>query len=138
MDNPENLQADGPGHGSAAPENQHDDAAPSTEQEAGERPQRQPAGLLFRLIVPATSIFIVTILSLIAVLFGEKKAPMAQWLDRHGNQLLIVELISILLLAIVAMTVDRIQTLRKLAADASAASSSPESSPPDTFESNAD
>ncbi|MCA9057121.1 MAG: hypothetical protein KDA85_01420 [Planctomycetaceae bacterium] len=89
----------------------------SAEQTASGRPPYQPPGLLFRLVVPATAIFIVTVLSLIAVLFSDQKAPLAIWLDRNGNRLLVCEFITILLLSLVAMTVDRFQTLQKLRAN---------------------
>ena len=69
-------------------------------------------GLLFQLVIPATAIFIITILSLIAVLFSDERAPLAQWLNRNGNRLLIAELIVVIVLSLLAMTVDRIQTLR--------------------------
>ena len=71
-------------------------------------------GLLFQLVIPATAIFIITILSLIAVLFSDERAPLAQWLNRNGNRLLIAELIVVIVLSLLAMTVDRIQTLRSI------------------------
>ncbi|MCA9034145.1 MAG: hypothetical protein KDA91_03390 [Planctomycetaceae bacterium] len=69
-------------------------------------------GLLFKLIVPATAVFIITILSLIALLFSDQKAPLAQWLDANANRLLAVELIVVIGLALMAMTIDRMQILR--------------------------
>ncbi len=75
------------------------------------RPGSRP-GLLFQLVVPATAVFVVTVLSLIAVLFSDPRAPLAQLLDRHGNQLLLAELVVVLLLALVAMAVDRWRTLQ--------------------------
>ena len=48
--------------------------------------------LLFQLVVPATAVFIITILSLIAVLFSDERAPLAQWLNKNGNLLLLAEL----------------------------------------------
>ena len=71
-------------------------------------------GLLFQLVIPATAIFIITILSLIAVLFSDERAPLAQWLNGNGNRLLIAELIVVIVLSLLAMTVDRIQTLRSI------------------------
>ncbi|MBL8816238.1 MAG: hypothetical protein JNL58_09420 [Planctomyces sp.] len=71
-----------------------------------------PPGLLFRLVVPATAVFIVTILSLIAVLFSDERAPLAKFLNRNGNSLLAVEFVVIIVLAILAMIVDRRQILR--------------------------
>lgn len=85
-------------------------------------------GFLFRLVIPATSVFIVTILSLIAVLFSDERAPVAQWLNRHGNTLLMVELLIVVVLSLLAMTVDRVQTLRAQdrPSDAAAAHSTPQ------------
>ncbi len=68
--------------------------------------------LLFQLVVPATSVFIITILSLIAVLFSDERAPLARWLNKNGNALLAAELVAIVGLAVLAMTFDRIQTRR--------------------------
>ncbi len=80
-------------------------------------------GLLFQLVVPATAVFIITILSLIAVLFSDERAPLAQWLNRNGNTLLLAELVAVIALSILAMAVDRWKTLRSLAAARPAKSS---------------
>ena len=76
-----------------------------------QRPGSRP-GLLFQLVVPATAVFVVTVLSLIAVLFSDPRAPLARLLDRHGNQLLLAELVVVLLLAFVAMAFDRWRSLQ--------------------------
>ena len=73
-----------------------------------------PASLLFKLIVPATAIFIVTIMSLIAVVFSDQRAPMARFLNKHGTRLLVIEFTAVMGLSFLAMTVDRIRTLREL------------------------
>ena len=73
-----------------------------------------PASLLFRLIVPATAIFIVTVMSLIAVVFSDQKAPVAKFLNAYGSKLLVVEFVAVMGLSLLAMTVDRIRTLREL------------------------
>jgi len=70
--------------------------------------------LLFQLLIPSTAIFIVTILSLIAVLFSDQRAPVAIFLNRHGNSLLAAEFVVVMLLSLLAMAVDRVQTLRAL------------------------
>lgn len=75
------------------------------------RPQTKPA-LLFRLVVPVTVAFILTILALIACLFGDPNAPVSKWLNEHGNQLLIVEFVAVIVLSLLAMVVDRVRTLR--------------------------
>ncbi|RLT20980.1 MAG: hypothetical protein DWI29_02835 [Planctomycetota bacterium] len=73
-----------------------------------------PASLLFKLIVPATAIFIVTIMSLIAVVFSDQRAPLAKFLNEYGAKLLVVEFVAVMGLSFLAMTVDRIRTLREL------------------------
>ena len=70
------------------------------------------ASLLFRLVVPAVVVFIGTILVMIAVLFGDPRAPVVGWIDQNTGWLLTVEFIVIIALALLAMTVDRIVTLR--------------------------
>lgn len=76
------------------------------------KPPRTKPSLFFRLVVPATVVFILTILALIATIFGNPEAPVSQWLDRNGNQLLKWELLIVVGLSLLAMTIDRIRTLR--------------------------
>ncbi len=73
-----------------------------------------PASLLFKLIIPATAIFIVTIMSLIAVVFSDPRAPMAKFLNQYGTKLLVIEFMAVMGLSFLAMAVDRIRTLREL------------------------
>lgn len=70
--------------------------------------------LLFQLLIPSTAIFIITILSLIAVLFSDQRAPVAIFLNKHGNSLLAAEFVAVMLLSFLAMAVDRMQTLRDM------------------------
>ena len=70
--------------------------------------------LLFQLVIPATAVFVITILSLIAIVFSDPRAPVAQWLDKNGNRLLIVEFVVVIILSFIAMAVDRIQTLKQI------------------------
>ena len=70
--------------------------------------------LLFQMVVPATAVFIITILSLIAVLFSDERAPLAQWLNKNGNLLLLAELVVVVVLVFAAMAVDRMQTLKSI------------------------
>ena len=70
--------------------------------------------LLFQLVIPATGLFVITILSMIAIVFSDPRAPVAQWLDKHGNRLLIVEFVVVIILSIIAMVADRIQTLNQI------------------------
>lgn len=74
-------------------------------------PKTKPS-LLFRLIVPVTLVFIMTILVLIACLFGNPEAPIPKWLNANGNHILFYELIAVIGLSGIAMAVDRYNTLR--------------------------
>ena len=74
-------------------------------------PQTKPS-LFFRLIVPATVVFILTILALIASLFGDPNAPVSQWLEANGNNLLMWEFVVVLTISFLAMAVDRRRTFR--------------------------
>lgn len=61
----------------------------------------------FPLTVVFSGLFIVTILALIAALFGDGDAPAAQLLDRFGGWLLAGEVLGILLAGFLALVVDR-------------------------------
>ena len=77
---------------------------------------RQPGSkpsLLFQLVIPATAIFIVTILSMIAVVFSDQRAPVAQFLNKHGNTLLLTEFVVVIGLSLLAMALDRRRALRE-------------------------
>lgn len=78
------------------------------------KPPRTRPSLLFRLIVPVTVVFIMTVLALIASLFGNPDAPVSQWLDVWGNRLLLWEFVAVLVVSLLAMTIDRVRTLRGL------------------------
>ena len=67
---------------------------------------------LFKLVIPAASIFAITVLALIAIIFSDPRAPVAQFLDRHGNTLLLAEFVVVISLSLLAMTMDRLETLR--------------------------
>ena len=62
--------------------------------------------------MPATVVFIMTILALIASLFGNPEAPVSIWLNDNGNTLLMGEFVVVLSLAFLAMSIDRSRTLR--------------------------
>lgn len=75
--------------------------------------------LLFKLVIPATAVFVITILSLIAVVFSDPRAPVAKFLNQYGNTLLIIEFVVVIVLTFLAMTVDRIQILKQIKQDGS-------------------
>ncbi|MBL8809040.1 MAG: hypothetical protein JNM43_02585 [Planctomycetaceae bacterium] len=51
-------------------------------------------------------------MSMIAVVFSDERAPVAQFLNRHGNTLLLVEFIAVIIVTFLAMAYDRWQTLK--------------------------
>jgi|GEM_PF-349926 len=71
-----------------------------------------PPSLLFRLVVPACAVFILTILGMIASVFGNPEAPVAKWIDRNVGTILTVEFFTIISLSVLAMFVDRVRTLQ--------------------------
>jgi len=57
--------------------------------------------------------FIVTIFAMVATMFGDPLSPMNQFLDRSGGTLMTVEVIGILAAGLLAMGLDRWQTLHE-------------------------
>jgi hypothetical protein len=70
--------------------------------------------LFFRLTTFAGVVFVVTILSLVAATFGDPQAPPARFLNAHGTTLIGWEVAAILAIGLVAMALDRRQTLRQI------------------------
>ena len=77
--------------------------------ESTERPN-----LFFRLTTFAGAVFVITILSLVASVFGDPQAPPARFLNAHGTTLILWQVGVILVLGLVAMAVDRRQMLRRM------------------------
>src|SRR5438105_1170984 len=72
----------------------------------------RPRNLFFPLAALSSVVFIVTILALVAGVFGDQRAPLAQLLDRYAGRLLAGEVAAILITGFLAMFVDRRQTNR--------------------------
>ena len=72
-------------------------------------PSRNP---FFHLAAFSSVLFIVTILALVASVFGDERAPMARLIDRYVGRILAVEVVAILLTGFLALFIDRRQTLR--------------------------
>lgn len=64
-------------------------------------------GLLFHLAAASTVAFIITVLALVATLFGDPQAPVNLWLDAWGTVLLGGEMLLILTFGIAAMAHDQ-------------------------------
>lgn len=74
------------------------------------RPPRNP---FFPLTAILSAAFVVTILASVATMLGDPGAPLAQLLDRHGTTLIVIEVAVILLVGLLALVVDRVQSLRQ-------------------------
>ena len=70
-------------------------------------PVRSRINIFFRLAAALVAVFVITIFSLIAAVFGDPAAPMALLLDKIGLQLILGEMFAILIVGTLAMTVDR-------------------------------
>lgn len=75
---------------------------------------REPSRIsfLFRLTAAAVGLFVVTIFSLGADIFGNPNAPVAQFLSRYGTHLIIGEVVLIVILGIAAMCSDKTPPLQ--------------------------
>ena len=71
----------------------------------------QPPNIFFRLIIPAAAAFIVTVLAMVATVFGDPEAPINGLLDRYGGYLVTVEVMIILVLLLLALGIDRREIL---------------------------
>ena len=67
----------------------------------------------FRLVIPACTVFIVTIFAMVAIPFGNPDSPPAQFFDENGGMLISYEVVAILFLSLCALFLDRRQTLKK-------------------------
>ncbi len=77
------------------------------------RPPQQH-NVFFRLLIPLSALFVVTILALVACVFSTSPSRIHRFLAEQGGLLITIEVTSILLVAAIAMVVDRIQILRSL------------------------
>ncbi len=65
----------------------------------------------FALAAFSSAVFIITILALVASVFGDSRAPVARLLDRYAGRLIGGEVVAILITGFLALFVDRRQTL---------------------------
>jgi len=66
--------------------------------------------LLFRFTAVATTVFVITILAMIAMLLGDPVAPVNAWFNDYGGIVLAVEVLAIVVLSLAAMAADRRET----------------------------
>ncbi len=79
----------------------------------GENFVRPPSNLFFPLTAVFGVAFVITIFALVARMFGNPRAPINRFLDEYGMHLILTEVIGILLSGLLAMVVDRLQTLAR-------------------------
>lgn len=75
------------------------------------------SNLFFPLVIAAGALFVVTILAMLAVPFGDPEAPVAGWLERYAGRLIVAEVVLILVLGFLALLVDRRRTTRRAISD---------------------
>ena len=73
----------------------------------------RPRNPFFPLAVFCSGLFVVTILALLASVFGDPQAPLARLLERYAGRLIAGEVAAILLSGFLALAVDRRQALRE-------------------------
>jgi hypothetical protein len=69
---------------------------------------------LFFLTAATTTLFVVTILAMIAMLVGDPDAPANLWFNKHGATVMTVEVILIGISGMSAIMTDRHETLKEL------------------------
>ena len=68
--------------------------------------------ILFQLTALAATLFIITILSMIAMMMGDPVAPINLWFNDHGATVLFIEVTAIVVFGLASMNADRRETLR--------------------------
>lgn len=76
-------------------------------------PEEQRDRLVFYPVAVVGGVFCVTVLMTIAAAFGDPQAPVAKWLNRNATPLLLWETALLVTISVLAMTIDRVRTLRK-------------------------
>jgi hypothetical protein len=72
----------------------------------------RPRNPFFPLAVVCSGLFVVTILALLASVFGDPQAPLARLLERYAVRLMAGEVAAVLVTGFLALYVDRRQALR--------------------------
>lgn len=71
--------------------------------------------MTFYPVVLMSTIFCVSIFIVIAATFGDPLNPVNKWINRNANAFLLGETVLLMVSVLVAMTLDRMRTLRRLA-----------------------
>jgi cytochrome c biogenesis protein CcdA len=72
----------------------------------------EPLNPLFRLVIVAGGVFVMTILAYVATIFGDPRAPAARLLDDYIGWLIIIEVAAILFIGWLALAFDKTKVLR--------------------------
>ena len=86
---------------------------PPSDNVANPEKANRPANPFFGMVLFSSAIFVMTILAMVAVIFSDPDAPITRFLDAHGGRLIIAEVIVTLVVGLLALVVDRVQSLRK-------------------------
>jgi hypothetical protein len=73
---------------------------------------RTSRNLFFPLAAFCSALFIVTILAMLASVFGDERAPLAQLFDQYAGRLIAGEVAAFLITGFLALLIDRRQALR--------------------------
>lgn len=99
------------------------------EEQSNQPPRKKPPSFLFRLVIPVTFLFVFSCLvTLTHDLWGDQDGRFAAILREHGTRILGYEAAGAVVLAVVAMAVDRVRTIRDQASTDQADSHSPSDS----------
>jgi hypothetical protein len=69
-------------------------------------------GRLFQLTAFATTVFVISVLAMVATLFGDPEAPVNVWINRHMATVLLAEIVAIAVFGFAAMAWDQWTTPR--------------------------
>ncbi len=76
--------------------------------------QPKPLSILFRMVIIACGVFVITIFALVASLFSDSNSPLIGFLNLHGGTVITCEVFAIILLSLIALKFDRSPVLRNL------------------------
>lgn len=86
-------------------------------------------GRLFQLTAVATTVFVVSVLAMVATLFGDPEAPVNLWINQHMGTVLLIEIAAIALFGFAAMAWDQITTPKLRSPPERRTTESPEQTP---------
>lgn len=91
-----------------------DSTTPNDDSASSNRGKQNP---FFAMVLCSASIFILTILAMVAALFGDPRAPVAKFLNAHAGRLIGAEVVVTLVVGLCALVVDRLQSRRRMTAE---------------------